>query len=73
MLSVYAEIGAAYAETVSEGAIEILETNKIPYRYGHRVPMILDRGLQGACPYEQIVLGTNSPREAYLRIESKLR
>jgi len=68
LLSVYARIRVAYAETISEGAIEIFAAHSIPCKYGKRVPMILNRNMDSQCPFERMVSNTRNPEEAFLRL-----
>jgi hypothetical protein len=68
LLSVYAGISAAYAETISEGAIEIFALHGIPCKYGKRVLMILNRNMDAQCPFERIVSESRNPEDAFLRL-----
>jgi hypothetical protein len=68
LLSAYAGIGAAYAETISEGAIEVFALHRIPCEYGKRVVMILNRNMDAQCPFERIVSESRNPGDAFLRL-----
>ena len=68
LLSIYAGIGAIYAETISEGALDIFANHEIPYRYGKLVRAILNRRMDAPCPFEQIVKDTYDPGVAFLRL-----
>ena len=68
LLSIYAKIASAYAETISDGAIDVFSLYGIPFKYGERVPVILNRRRDGQCPYEQVVSGLSSPEVAFRRL-----
>jgi hypothetical protein len=68
LLSAYARIGTAYAETISEGAIEAFTSFGIPYKYNRRVPMILNKSRDAQCPFEKVISGSQNPKDAFLRL-----
>jgi hypothetical protein len=49
-----------YADTISEGALEILEGTDIVPTYTQRVPHIINRERSGWCPLERLTCGEQS-------------
>jgi hypothetical protein len=64
LLCVYSKIAAVYGVTMSEGAIHIFKASGIRFEYGDLVPKILNRDKSGMCPFEEAVLGIDSPSAA---------
>jgi hypothetical protein len=73
LLSAYIGVDLAYAETVSEGALEVFANHNIPIRYDKRVPMILNRDKNGQCPFERIVSDVYDPEEAFQRLMQAIK
>jgi len=68
LLSVYGGIKLAYAETISEGAMEILAHHGIPFAFGRKVPKILNRSKSDQCPIEKLISDIQDPEAVFLRL-----
>jgi hypothetical protein len=68
LLSVYAGIKLAYAETISEGAMEILAYHGIPFAFAKKVPKILNRTKSDQCPIEKLVSDIQDPEAVFLSL-----
>jgi hypothetical protein len=73
LLSVYARIQSAYAETISEGAIKIFTQHNVTCRYGKKVPLILNRQMTDQCPFEHLVSDILNPEDAFLQLVQATR
>jgi len=67
-LCVYSHVCVVYAVTLSQCAKDILEKNGIALEFDHLVPHILNMRKTDLCPFEKIVAGSNSPKEALERL-----
>ena len=54
-----------YAETVSDGALALLEAAGSPCTFGIRTPYIQNRAGTGPCPMDTLVAALHQPDEAY--------
>jgi len=61
LICIYSKIVAMYGETMSEGAVFILEGNGVRYEYGKLVPKILNRMKDDVCPFDKAVSGLLDP------------
>ena len=68
LLSAYIGVNLVYAETISEGALDVFVNHKIPCKYDKKVPMILNRDKTNQCPFEQAVSDLDDPQEAFRRL-----
>ena len=73
LLSAYIGVSLAYAETISEGALEVFANHKIPCKYDKKVPMILNRDKTNQCPFEHAVSNLQNPQEAFQRLKQAIR
>jgi len=73
LLTLYAGGVAVYADIMSEGAVEIFQRHNIPFKYGERVPKILDKHMEGQCPFERAVQDVHDPEEAFTRLVHQVR
>ena len=65
-------IRAVYAETLSEGAKELLEKNHIEVFADNIVPQIMNKDKTDLCPLEKAVEGIENADEALMPIELAL-
>lgn len=65
LLTVYSEINAVYAETLSKKGKEFLEENKITVEWKELIDNILDDKKQNICPFEKEAEDITNPKEAY--------
>ena len=70
MLCVYSEVSSVFALTVSEGGIKVLEENNIECLYENKVSNILNRDKTDVCPFEKTALSSETPEEAYVKLNS---
>jgi len=68
LLSAYAGIKIAYAEIISQGAIEVFTSYGIPFIYGRKVPIILNSNKTEQCPFERLVSDIRDPEKAFLKL-----
>jgi hypothetical protein len=73
LLSAYVGVSLAYAETISEGALEVFAKHKIPCKYDKKVSMILNRDKTNQCPFEHAVSDLQNPQEAFQRLKQATR
>ena len=65
-------IRAVYAETMSEGAKELLEKNHVEVFADNVVPQIMNNDKSDVCPLEKAVEGIDNAAEALMPIELAL-
>jgi hypothetical protein len=73
LLCAYSEVKAAYAVTLSEGGLRVLQKQHILCKYENLVPLILNAKQADQCPLERLVENVNNPREAYWKIRQACR
>jgi hypothetical protein len=73
LLCTYSKVKAAYAVTLSEGGLRVLQKQQILYEYENLVPLILNAKQTDQCPFERLVENVSNPREAYRKIRQALR
>ena len=71
-LYVILQIRALYAFVISEPALSVLDAYGIHVSYGTLVPNIINRRGDGICPFEEAVLSSASPEDAYSAILKKM-
>lgn len=69
LLLVKGRIRSVYAQTISTGALDILQRAGIAVRFDTEVAYIKNRAGNGQCPVEQLTASTDNPQEAYNRIK----
>jgi len=67
-LCVYSQVGEVYAVTLSQCGKDLFEKSGIHFEYGYLVPHILNMRKTDLCPFEKIVAGSDSPKEALERL-----
>ena len=72
MLMVKGKVSAVYAALISEAGMEILEHYGIPYRYGKKVPYIVNRDGTDMCPMEKTVKDIEDLEEAETALRKKV-
>jgi hypothetical protein len=72
LLCAYAKVSSVYACVMSQLGEKVLRGFCIPFQYDKLVPKILDQRGTDICPFEKIVLETNSPEEAFFMIGHNL-
>ena len=70
MLCAYSGVSSAFAVTISEEGIRVLEDNDIIYGFEQKVPNILNHDKTDVCPFEKLVTGSTDPKEAYAKLKS---
>jgi len=70
LLLVYSGVVAVFADTISEGGIDVLKNNDIFQEFGRRVPSILDSRKADVCPFEKLVAKFSEPRQAYEKLKA---
>jgi len=68
-LCLYSEVQEVYAVTMSQCAKDLLDQSRIGYEYENLVPHILNMRKTDLCPFEKIVAGSKTPKEAYERLK----
>ena len=72
LLCVYTKASRVYGCVMSALGSDVLKNFFIPFEHDTLVPNILDRHGTGMCPFEKLVLGINSPEEAFSAIDRYL-
>jgi len=65
----YSQVREVYAVTMSQCGKNVLEENGIHYEYEDLVPHILNMKKTDLCPFEKLVAGSSSPKEAFERLK----
>ena len=68
-LCAFTRVREVYAVTLSQCGKNVLEENGIRYEFENLVPHILNMGKTDLCPFEKIVAGSSSPKEALERLK----
>ena len=68
-LCLYSKAREVYAVTMSQCAKDLLDKNQMDYEYENLVPHILNMKKTDLCPFEKIVAGSKTPKEAYERLK----
>jgi len=68
-LCAYSNVLEVFAVTLSKCGKDVLEKNNIRYEYENLVPHILNQSKTDFCPFEKIVMGSNSPQDAFGRLK----
>jgi hypothetical protein len=71
LLCAYGEVASVFAVTLSKEGVLILRKNSILCEYENLVPNILNYDCTDVCPFEKLVAGLMSPKEAYLKLKQK--
>ena len=66
-------VRAVYANIMSRGAAEVLQSAGIEARYGKLVPGIINRAGTGPCPFESAVSEISEPEQAMEAIRNKMK
>ncbi len=61
-----------YAGVISQAALQVLQTYRIPTEYEQVVEYIINRRKDGMCPFEAAVLAIDEPEHAYVEIRRKM-
>ena len=72
MIALRGKARAVYGETMSEDALELLETHGVPAAFGQLVPRILNAKRDGLCPLEQSVAGIDDPARALKALRRRI-
>jgi len=65
----YLKVKAAFAITLSQDGLEILNTSRIRCEFEKLVPTILNMKKTDKCPFEKIVENISNSKEAYKKIK----
>jgi len=68
-LCAFTHVREMYAVTLSQCGKDVLEENGICYEFEDLVPHILNMRKTDLCPFEKIVAGSSSPKEALERLK----
>jgi hypothetical protein len=68
-LCAYSSVLEVFAVTLSKCGKDVLEKNNIRCEYENFVPHILNQSKTDLCPFEKIVAGSSSPRDAFERLK----
>ncbi len=68
-LFAYSSVLKVFAVTLSQCGKNVLEKNNIGYEYENLVPHILNFKKTDLCPFEKLVTGCNTPKEAYEKLK----
>ncbi len=71
LLCVYSRVSGVYSLQATKTAIAVLIRAGIPVQTDEMIPYIKNKSGDDLCPFEKILLGINSPEEAY-RILKKI-
>jgi hypothetical protein len=72
LLCVHAKFSGVYACLMSRLGEGVLRRFHVSFEHDTLVPNILNRSRTDICPFERIVLKTDSPEEAYLMVSRHL-
>ncbi len=72
-LCAFTHVREVYAVTLSQCGKDVLEENGIRYEFEDLVPHILNFRKTDLCPFEKIVAGSSSPKEALERLKKATR
>ena len=67
-LCAYSHVREVYAVVLSQCGKNVLERNNIHCEFGSLVPHILNMKQTALCPFEKLVAGSKSSKEAYERL-----
>jgi hypothetical protein len=73
LLSVYSNVSAVFAVTISKEGIKVLEDNNIPYQFESCVPKILNSKGDDMCPFEKLTITLTNPAKAYSKLKSLIK
>lgn len=73
LLSVYSNVSAVFAVTISKEGIKMLEDNNIPYQFESCVPKILNSKGDDMCPFEKLTITLTNPAKAYSKLKSLIK
>ncbi len=65
-------VKGCYGETVSQAAIQWMESKNISFQYCHAVSVIENRKGDGMCPMEETVIDISDEKEALTALENKI-
>lgn len=71
-LCAYSNVNKVFAVTLSRCGKDILEKHEIGCEYENLVPHILNFNKTDLCPFEKLVAGSGSPKEAYERLKESV-
>ncbi len=68
-LCLHSKVQEVYAVTMSQCAKNLFDNSRTDYEYENLVPHILNMKKTDLCPFEKIVAGSKTPKEAYERLK----
>lgn len=68
-LCAYSNVLEVFAVTLSQCGRDVLEKNNVRYEFENLVPHILNFKKTDLCPFEKLVSGCSSPKEAYEKLK----
>jgi hypothetical protein len=71
-LCAYSNVNKVFAVTLSRCGKDILEKHEIGCEYENLVSHILNFNKTDLCPFEKLVAGSGSPKEAYERLKESV-
>ena len=72
LLCVYSKASGVYSRQATKTAIAVLIRAGIPGQADEMIPYIKNRSRDGLCPFEKMLLDTDSPKEAYKILKKTL-
>lgn len=72
MLCIYSGISSVFALTISEGGIKVLKDSDVTCLFENKVAYILNRNKTDVCPFEQLAMTSETAKEAYMKMKSKV-
>jgi hypothetical protein len=69
-LCVYSGVVSVFAQTISEGGLEVLKNSNIECIFRTKVSSILNRDKTDVCPFEKLAIASETVQEAYLKLKS---
>lgn len=73
LLCVYSRVRAAFAVTLSQSGLEVLNTHEVHIEFEDVTPRILNQNKSAMCPFENLVEDIAEPKRAYERIRHVCR
>jgi len=70
LLCAYCKVASIFALTISEEGRKVLENSRIRFQFEKSVKNILNFKKDDICPFEKIVAGITSPKEAYEKLKA---
>ena len=70
MLFAYSQVASVFALTISNGGVNVLESNSIKYHFEKKVANILNHNRTEVCPFERVAIASKNSSEAYIKLKA---